>query len=333
MTVSVVPFDMAQAGFGPSFAGSKAPSYPHVDDPSWLSRRVAIDPGYQFDNIDVLRLLLYSWGHEWTRLEHHPRKGVFISGPTGSGKTTYIEQFFARLRVPLVRFTWKPRQEAAEVLFTQTLENGNVRSVEQGIVLAAKNGWPVLINEADLADPAELMALNDVIDKGLITLPDGTVIQAARGFMVFVTANTAGSMDETGSYAGTRPLNAATLRRFYFIELGYASEEKELEWLRNQFAGYIKVEENVLKAAVSVATKLRQAYDGTLDGLRMQHPLSRPELFDWVEMLARQGPALMAKGEPAAFYTLRNAFANRLCAADRITAETICNSVFAGGSP
>jgi len=333
MTVSVVPYDMAQAGFGPSFAGSMAPSYPQVDDPAWLSRRVTLDPGYQFDDIHVLRLLHHAWTREWTRLDHHTRKGVFISGPTGSGKTTYIEQFFARLRVPLVRFTWKPRQEAQEVLFTQTLENGNVKNLEQGIVLAAKHGWPVLINEADLADPAELMALNDVIDKGLITLPDGTVIQAARGFMVFVTANTAGSMDETGSYAGTRPLNAATLRRFFFIELGYASEEKELEWLRNQFAGYIKVDDTILKPAVQVATKLRQAYEGTLDGLRMQHPMSRPELFDWVEMLAKQGASLMAKGEPAAWYTLRNAFANRLSAADRVTAETVCNTVFAGGSP
>lgn len=331
MSTQPVHLDMAQAGFGAAYAGAIAPAYPPTSDPSWLARCIPVDPAYAFDDRHVLRLMLFAWSREWFRKESHPRKGVFLFGPTGSGKTTYIEQFFARLNVPLVRVTWKPRQEANDVLFTQTLQNGNVATVEQGIVLAARNGWPLLINEADLADPAELMTLNDVIDKGLITLPDGTVITAARGFMVFITANTAGSMDETGSYAGTRPLNAATLRRFYFRELAYATEEKELEWLRDAFAGYLQVDEPLLKAAASVATKLRQAYEGTLDGMRMQHPMSRPELFDWVEMLARQGAGLSKHGENAAVYTLDNAFANRLSAADRLTAQTIASTVFGGG--
>lgn len=333
MSISFELVDMAQAGFGPKFAGATTAAYPVSTDPEWLARLVPVDPGYQFDDIHVMRQMLYAWRREWTRQDHHHRKGVWIAGPTGSGKTTYIEQFFARLRVPLVRFTWKPRQEAAEVLFTQTLESGTVKSVDQGIVLAAKNGWPILINEADLADPAELMALNDTIEKGLITCPDGTVIQAARGFMVFVTANTAGSMDETGSYAGTRPLNSATLRRFFFSELGYADEAKEVDWLRNSFAGYKQVEDNILTATAKVATMLRKAYEGTLDGMRMQHPMSRPELFDWTEMLSEQGHVLMSKGENAAWYTLRASFANRLSESDRVTAQNICSAVFGGDAP
>lgn len=327
---NVISMDMAQAGFGPWTAGAIAPAYAPATTPEAIARLVPVDPQYVFDDKHVLRMLGYAWSREWFRQDHQPRKGLFLFGPTGSGKTTQIEQFFARLNVPLVRFTWKPRQEASDILFTQTLKDGNVETVEQGIVLAAKHGWPLLINEADLADPAELMTLNDVIDKGLITLPDGTVIQAARGFMVFITANTAGSMDETGSYAGTGPLNAATLRRFYFRELGYASEEKEIEWLKGAFAGYLPVDDSIIKPAAKVATKLRQAYEGTLDGVRMQHPMSRPELFDWVEMLARQGHTLAKQGENAAWYTLQNAFANRLSAADKVAAETLCNAVFEG---
>lgn len=285
---------------------------------------VGADPEYRFDNLDVMRLLVYAWNREWTRPEGRHRKGVYISGPTGSGKSSVIDQFFARIGVPLVRTTWNPKRESDEMLSRRTLENGQLVDVDQAIAIAAKLGLPVKIDEIDLADPAELVALNDLIEKGIITLPNGQIIQAERGFMVFCTANTAGVEDETGIYHGTRSLNASTLRRFFCSEMGYPTEEAEASFLKSVFPTFPA---QLVESAAKAVTMIRQAAAGTLDGKRLTFPISRPETVDWMEMMAAFAKVTF-DGTNAAQYAMSACFSQRLPAADREVVSSIVESVF-----
>lgn len=282
------------------------------------------DPEYMFDNLDVMRLLVYAWNREWTRPEGRHRKGVYLSGPTGSGKSSVIEQFFARIGVPLVRTTWNPKRESEEMLTRRTLENGQLHDVDQAIAIAAKLGLPVKIDEIDLADPAELVALNDLIEKGVIALPNGQTITAERGFMVFCTANTAGVEDETGIYHGTRSLNASTLRRFFCVEMDYPSEAAESSFLKRVFP---KFPAQLIESSAKTVTMIRQAAAGTLDGKRLTFPISRPETIDWIEMMGAFAKVTF-DGTNAAQYAMSACFAQRLPVADREVVSGIVESVF-----
>ena len=309
-----IPLSMADR-FGPAFPAD-IPGFADTEDSPFL---VPANPGYVFDNIDALRILRQVWVRELDRPEHQHRKGLYVSGPTGSGKTSFIEQFFARIDVPMIRVTWNPKREAEELVSSQTMIDGDLFPQDQAIAIAARLGIPVLINEVDLADPAELMGLADVVEKGLITLTNGTSFIAKRGFLVFATGNTSGTDDDSGIYHGTRSQNAAFLRRFFHIHMGYMSEQQELEFLESQFPG---VSFDLLSAASKVVTRLRSAFEGTAGNERLSSPISRPEVTDWVDMMQRFSN-LKDKGTNVAEFSLDLCYASRLSESDRTAVHQI----------
>lgn len=310
--------------FGAMFAGAMLPGV--ATPPPNNAYLIKVDPEYTFDNVDVFRRLTWTWQREWSRPDNRHRRGLHIFGPQGCGKTTVIEQFFARLNVPLICTTWNPKREAEEMVSSSTLLEGDLLPVDRAILIAARNGWPVLINEIDLADPAELMCLNDIIEKGFITLPDGTTVYAERGFIVFATSNSTGIEDETGAFAGTRSQNAATLRRFYPCRMAYPPEEVERDWLQAQCkAATLEICATVAK----VGTKIRQAFDGTADGQRLDKTISRPELLDWLEM--QHGMSHLAtKGINVALYTLMCSYGDHLPKEQHKVLEQIVESCYGG---
>lgn len=313
---------VSMANFGPQYSNATTAGH---STPKQSPYNVVVNPEYRFDNVDAMRIMTAAWGREWTRGEQEHRKGVMMYGPTGSGKSSFVEQFFARLNVPLVRVTWNPKGEASELLTDRILVDGMLLDRDQAITIAARQGLPLLVNEIDLADPAELVSLNDIIEKGLIVLPSGETIQAPRGFMVFATANTAGVDDEDGVYHGTRSQNASTLRRFFKVELGYPSLQDEIEFLTAK-AGP-DAEPGLITSVASTVVKIRQAFEGTIDGVRLSKPISRPEAVDWLALLGTMG-YLRDSGINVAEYTLGFAFSNGMPEAETTALRLIIEQCF-----
>lgn len=311
--------DLSTLGYGPQFKGMEMFVPEIAPDNTYL---VPVDPEYRFDNLDAFRILWHSWVREFKRPLHAHRKGVYLHGPTGSGKSSLIEQFFAYMGMPMVRLTWTPKREADDLLSGKTLIDGNLLPVDQGIALAARNGWPVVIHEIDLADPAELVALNDVIEKGVITTPDGDTYVAKRGFVVYATSNSNGTDDDAGIYHGTNSLNTSTLRRFFSLQLDYPDEQAELAFLEAKLP---QVDKTFLQGVARVSVKIRDAFVGTLDGKSLSAPISRPEVVDWTELMLafKSSAGLKAKGINVANYTMGFAYSNRLPASDVIVVNQI----------
>lgn len=322
-TFTIQDMDMAACGFGAKYAKSMIPAF-EPNDSQWL---VPVNPGYCFDNVDALRMMYQSWSREWTRPDHRHRKGIFFSGDTGCGKTSFVEQYFARINVPLLRTTWNPKREAEDMVHTTTLVDGMTLVQDQNIAIAAKLGLPVLINEIDLAEPGELMALADIVEQGLITLPSGKSFIAKRGFVVYCTGNTAGSDDEAGIYHGTRSQNTAFLRRFFHVQMSYPSEEADVEFLKEALPD---ASDGILESAARVAKKIRDAFNGTADKDRLSAPISRPELLDWVEMMHNFSP-LKKQGVKVAEFALDMCFSRRLSESDRTVVHSILENNFEAG--
>jgi|GEM_PF-2031699 MoxR-like ATPase len=254
----------------------------------------SINPTFEFDR-NFLTLVNYAWSREFKRGEHQPRRGVWIGGPKGVGKTVGIEQFFARLGVPVTALTCNRRIPLSDYISKMVPDGeGGWLSVSGPLKVAMEEGFPVILNEPSLMDPADLVAMHDIIDRGLLVTDDGEVIRAARGFMVFATDNSMGYGDESGGYAGINTLNSATMSRFLKHSMGYPSKAREVSILQRIFPAQ---DEDVLEKFVDFANGLRAASQAGTSCVTM----GTREVIEWAEAaLAFKG--LSARGvNPAAF--------------------------------
>lgn len=233
-------------------------------------------PDYRIAKLSYF-VLAYAWSREWSRHDTAPRRGVWISGPKGSGKTTVIEQFFACLGVPVVSKTCNRRIPLSDY-FSQTVPDGagGWMTLDGPIKLAMEMGYPVILNEPSVMDPADLVALHDIIDRGYHVMESGEVIHAKRGFMVFATDNTGGFGDLTASYDGLNSVNSATMSRFLKFELSYMSEEEEIAVLKGLFPDQ---HEDTLARFVQFANMVRTVYVNQQSRIT----IGTRELIDWVE--------------------------------------------------
>jgi len=236
----------------------------------------ALIPGYRLDRM-LCQTLLFLWDREMSRHETGVRRGLWLGGPRRAGKTTGVEQFFAALGVPVLSITCNRRIPLSDYI-RQMLPDGTGgwMSLPGPLVIAMQQGYPVILNEVSGMDPADLLAMNDIIDRGFLATDDGSVIRAARGFMVFATDNTMGSGDETGLYGGTETQNASTVSRFFKFKIGYPKPEEELEILKNRFPTQ---PDAMLIEHIKFANAVRDAHAA---GSRAT--LGTGELIDWVEI-------------------------------------------------
>jgi cobaltochelatase CobS len=183
---------------------------------------------------------------------------LYIFGPSGSGKTSMVHQAAAHLGWPTVELTLNGRFEMTDLTGHNTIVRGEVSFVYGPLVRAMKHGYILLLNELDLADPAELAGLNDVLEGRPLTIVqnNGEVIKAHPNFRLIVTGNTSGAGSDE-NYAGTRLLNAAFLDRFRFLESSYMPQEQEVKLLGDL---YPEIRRDFIEVMVRTANEIRQSH-------------------------------------------------------------------------
>ena len=77
-------------------------------------------------------------------LENIIKSGIFypayISGPTGNGKSTMVEQICAKHKRPLIRVNLNMMTDEEQLIGSKTLEDGNVKIVEGPVLIAMRTG-------------------------------------------------------------------------------------------------------------------------------------------------------------------------------------------------
>lgn len=311
---------------------------------------------YQF-NRDILTDLATVWVREIQRPESAPRRGAWLSGPKGCGKSTAVSQFFARLGVPVIEMTGNKSSLVADSVQTKTtapsfrtLPDGTkepigitIRPTDGPIAIAMRMGIPLVWNEMDRIDPGEGAGLNDIVDRGLYVVPDsGEVIRAARGFVVFATANSDGTGDVDGQYSGVNVMDSSLMRRFYKIVVDYMPEAEEieavkaaLEWrLASLEASARAGIETIIAQACKAATAIRAAYQNRNGGdgsLALPAAISTSEVIDWVECMLMYS-SLANRGVSVHLHALDRAFTNSLPVEFRETVRTLVGTVMTGAA-
>jgi len=164
-------------------------------------------------------------------------ENMWLSGHTGSGKTTFIEQVAARIGWPVARIAFDSNVDRSELVGRMSLSGdgngGTVSSWLPGILeRAVTNGYILLCDEMDAGHPNSLYTLQPLLEgKSLTLLEDGgRIVNASLMFRIAATGNTTGNGDPSGLYPACRILSAATLDRFQtFVNVPYMTQEEEVE--------------------------------------------------------------------------------------------------------
>lgn len=234
-----------------------------------------IKSSYKFIK-DAFMTMAYAWHREWLRKDYDPRRGIWLGGPKGCGKTTMVEQFFARLGVPVVSLTCNRRIPLSDYIRTMVPDGDGGWICQKGpLVIAMEMGLPVVLNEPSAMDPADITAMHDIIDRGLLVQEDGVVVRATRGFLVFATDNSMGHGDLTGSYPGLNAQSTASMSRFFKLQVDYPTPEEEMQILKAEFPDQA---EPVLEPFIRLANSVRAAYKA----MQSQVTMGTRELIDWI---------------------------------------------------
>ena len=153
---------------------------------------------------------------------------IFITGMSGNGKTTMVEQICAKQGRECYRVNITEMTDEDDLLGGFRLIDGNTVWQDGPVVNAMLNGGVLLLDEVDLGTE-KIMCLQSVLEgKGVYLKKVNRWIAPAAGFTVIATANTKGKGSDDGRFVGTRVMNEAFLDRFdYTFEQEYAPRTTE----------------------------------------------------------------------------------------------------------
>jgi len=200
-------------------------------------------------------------------LENIIKSGIFypayISGPTGNGKSTMVEQICAKHKRPLIRVNLNMMTDEEQLIGSKTLEDGNVKIVEGPVLIAMRTGTTLLLDEIDAGAANTLVCLQPILEGRLYFFKlKNEMIIPAKGFNVIATANTKGKGSDDGRYIGTNILNEAFLERFAVtFNQEYPSAKIEGKIVTNLMTSYECLDETFADNLVKWADAIRKTFD------------------------------------------------------------------------
>lgn len=221
--------------------------------------------GGESDSLVPSKISTYvPWGH-FGDIETIIKSGMFypmfVTGLSGNGKTTMIEQVCAKLKREMFRVNITKQTDEDDLLGGFRLINGETVWCDGPVVRAMKQGGILLLDEIDLASH-NIMCLQPVLEgKGVFLKKIGQWVTPAAGFQIFATANTKGKGSDDGRFVGTNVLNEAFLDRFSVtLEQEYAPKTTELRIVKKKMEGVGKTDEEFAKMLVDWADMIRKCF-------------------------------------------------------------------------
>jgi len=211
------------------------------------------------------------WGHYdtiATILASKQFAPIYITGLSGNGKTTMIEQICAANNRECVRVNITSETDEDDLLGGFRLVNGETKFVYGPVVQAMQKGAILLLDEIDLGSE-RMMCLQPVLEgKGIYLKKIGQYVRPTVGFNAVATANTKGK-GESDRFVGTRVMNEAFLDRFsYWFEQDYADRTVEARIIIRKMKAYGREDKEFAQYLTKWAETIRLGFkEGGLDDI------------------------------------------------------------------
>ena len=211
-------------------------------------------------------------------------KRVLLTGHTGSGKTSLFMQIASLTGQPILRANLNGQTTVGDFVGLWTVRGGETQWVDGTLPHAMRNGFWLILDEIDFAEPAVLAVLNSVLEtNGSLVLKEAghEVVIPHPNFRIFATANTVGVMAEYRSlYQGTGIFNEAFLDRWRVYYQDYLPPDKEAK----------VVAETVARMNVKITTVLIKVVNMVRDAHRREEvacTFSTRRAIEWAELMVR----------------------------------------------
>lgn len=211
---------------------------------------------------------------------------VFISGLSGNGKTTMVEQICANLKREAIRVNISIETDEDDLIGGNTLVDGNVVYREGPVLTAMKRGAVLILDEVDRGSN-KLMCLQAVLEgKSYFNKKNGETITPANGFTIIATANTKGRGSDDGKFISAQLLDEAFLERFAItVEQEYPTMSVEKKIILNKMERAGCVDEDFATHLVTWSDVIRKTFmEGAIDELvstrRLEHIVNAFAVFN-----------------------------------------------------
>jgi len=197
---------------------------------------------------------------------------LLLKGPTGCGKSRFVESMAARLGREMITVPCHDDTGAADLLGRWLLRGGETVWQDGPAARAVREGAILYLDEVAEARPDVLVLLHPLTDHRRQLFLDGTgeCLDAPPDFLLVASFN-------PGYQNGWKELKPSTRQRFVGISMGYPTLEVESEIL----CGEVGVEAKLAKRLAKLGAQLR-----TLEDLGLSEPASTRLLVGAAELIA-----------------------------------------------
>jgi hypothetical protein len=140
-------------------------------------------------------------------------KHVIIAGPPGTGKSTAPEQYFIKRGQKFVALNGDAGFRRRDMEGSPEIRQHNTSFKVAEFATAAINGWGVILNEVNAADPDALIYINGMLEVPHVVNLNGKSFPVHKDFRMICTYNP--------GLIGTKALPQAFMDRFFPIRLGF----------------------------------------------------------------------------------------------------------------
>ncbi|MCB9709126.1 MAG: CbbQ/NirQ/NorQ/GpvN family protein [Myxococcales bacterium] len=208
---------------------------------------------------EPLPYYLETGNHEGVIFEHAYRKRlpVMLKGPTGCGKTRFVEAMAARLGRPLVTVSCHDDTSATDLIGRYLVRGADTVWQDGPVTRAARQGAILYLDEVAEAREDVIVVLHSLSDHRrqlFVDRHDETLV-AHSAFQLVASFN-------PGYQRGFKELKPSTRQRFVFLSFNYPPSDIETEIVAHESGVDVKI----AKRLVSLAVKIRALEDtGAVD--------------------------------------------------------------------
>ena len=173
---------------------------------------------------------------------------LLLKGPTGTGKSRFIEYMAARIDKPLLTVACHEETSATDLIGRYIIKGSETVWIDGPLTKAVREGAIIYLDEIAEARPDVIVAIHPLTDHRRELYIDklGEVLKAHPDFMLVASFN-------PGYQRGFKELKPSTKQRFVALSFDYPKPELEQEIIINESG----LEKDTTKKLVKIAEKIR----------------------------------------------------------------------------
>lgn len=204
----------------------------------------------EIQNTDTTKPFYKSIGKEIEVFEqaYKNKIPVLLKGPTGTGKTRFVDYMTYKLEKELITISCHEETSSTDLIGRYIIKGAETVWIDGPLTKAVKEGAVIYLDEIAEARPDVIVAIHSLTDhrKELYIDKLGETIKAHPDFMLVASFN-------PGYQKGFKELKPSTRQRFIALAFNYPNEKDEAEILVNE----TQIDASTAKKLVSIANKIR----------------------------------------------------------------------------